>query len=128
MSASIEISTLVIAGIGGTAAALVAGAITSWNQHKQRQLELLKHQRELIFKTAFEHWKEYAKITAQTGNYIEPLDLSVIHMVALVEAAFGKELNVRNLKERLEQSSAIINAAQDYYLSIKQPVRAATAR
>ena len=119
---SIDPSLVAVAAVSGIVGALVTAGINAWGQHKQRQLELVKHQRELVFKTAFEHWKEHSKITAQHKGYIEPFDLSVIHMVALAEAAFSGPLTAENLKQRLEDSSKIVHAAQDYYLSIK-PVR-----
>jgi len=117
---AIDTSLVAVAAVSGMAGALLTSVINAWSQHKQRKFDLIKHQRELIFKTAIEHWKENSKITAEHQGFIEPIDLSVVHIAVLSSAVFDEQLNADNIKKRLEENSKIIHASQEYYFSIKK--------
>jgi gas vesicle protein len=104
------IGTLAGAFIGSLSALLI-----TWITKRSEER---KHFRELVIKTALEHYKEQvevSKIQRQTHPVqILPLDIYIIHMLKFSELALIKKIDTSNVEKILAEAEEITNIAIKY--------------
>jgi len=95
----------VIAALGGS---FIAGFFATINSFISKRSEEKRHFRELVVKTAADHWNRVAEISVATK--MPPLSTYIIHTVQMCDLAFSKKLTAKNIGPKLEEMSLLMDA------------------
>lgn len=99
----------VIGTLGGT---FIGGLFTAVATLINKQSEEKRHFRELVVKTASEHWSRVAQLP--TTKSIPPLTDYIVHTVKMCDLVFNKELTSKNVKPKLEEISALMDVLHEH--------------
>lgn len=98
--------------------AITATYLTNRHNLKMTRLtkesEERKHQKELVFNAAIENWKQMKDvIQSKGGGRWDPLDVFLIHMLALSDVVFDPTTSPENLKQRLNEAHRLVQIAEE---------------
>ena len=87
-----------------------------------KESEERKHQKELVFKAAIENWKQTAELNRQARRpgRLMPLDVFLVHMVALSDLLFDPKLSPDMLKTRMAEIEKLTLAMES---TVKDPYK-----
>ena len=110
---------VLLSAIISSASALAAVMITNhYNMRTTRltkESEERKHQKELVFKAAIENWKQTYELMKTSGlpnKMMAPLDVFLVHMVALSDAIFDPNLSADTLRARLAEVTRLTDIVE----------------
>jgi gas vesicle protein len=95
----------VVSGITGAASAL----LVTWLNKKSEER---RHYRELVVKTAVEHWGQVADYSR--GNIMPPLDDYILHMKQVADLMTDPKLSAENVVEKLKKINAFRDRVIEY--------------
>ena len=96
-----------LAVFGTLGGAFIAGFFTAIAAFINKRSEEKRHFRELVVKTAAEHWKHVAEIS--TASKMPPLTDYIVHTVKMCDLALNTKLTAENIKPKLDEISALMD-------------------
>jgi len=93
---------------GALVGALSATAIAFINKKSEEK----KHFRELVVKTAAEHWRHVSQISA--SNRMPPLTDYIVHTAKMCDLILNKNLDKSNIQSRLEELDEVMIALEKH--------------
>lgn len=101
-----------IAVFGTLGGAFIGGLFTAIAAFINKRSEEKRHFRELVVKTAAEHWKNVAEMSTTTK--MPPLTDYIVHTVKMCDLALNNELTSKNVKPKLEEISALMDVLYEH--------------
>ena len=118
-----QLDAITAALIGGAIGSGVAGLFTIIGQFLTRRSEERRHLLDVCFKTAVENWKRDSEIALEASKgrrgtlALSPLDLYIIHTLALSKIIANKRLSQ---EEILDKWSCIAAATREAFKKAEQ--------
>lgn len=107
-----------IAVIGALGGAFIAGLFATITSFINKKSDEKRHFRELVIKTASEHWNKVAEIS--TAAKMPPLSTYIINTVQICELALNRKLTAQNIKIELERMSSLMDVMLEHSASINK--------
>lgn len=107
-----------IAVIGTLGGAFIAGFFATIVSFINKRSEERRHFRELVVKTASDHWAHVASIS--TATKMPPLSTYIINTVQICDLALNKKLTAKNIKPKLEEMSSLMDVMLSHSAAIRE--------
>ncbi|MDP2231187.1 hypothetical protein [Methylotenera sp.] len=106
--------------IGTLGGAFIVALSTTIISIVNKRSEEKKHFRELVVKTASEHWLNVAQIT--TATTMPPLTDYIVHTVKMCDLALNNKLTSENVKTKLHEISNLMDILNDHAKNVSKKV------
>lgn len=93
---------------GGFVAGLFSAIIAFINKRSEER----RHLRELIVKTAADHWKLVSEVAA--SNVMPPLSSYIVHTAMMCDLILNKKINAENIQTKLKEVDAVMDIVHDH--------------
>lgn len=118
--------------LGTLTGALITGLFLYLTNKTNKQSEERKHHKELIFKTAFDSWKQRTDIAIEKmksghSSKILPLDSHIINLMAFSKTFSDKTISKDTVLKELEKIDEINDIVEKYYLT-KHPHKKSSSK
>ena len=113
-----DFNTTEIAVIGTLGGAFIAGLFATITSFINKRSEEKKHFRELVVKTASDHWNRVATIS--TATIMPPLSAYIINTVQICDLALNKKLTAKNIMPKLEEMSSLMDMMLSHSAAIRK--------
>lgn len=107
-----------IAVIGTLGGAFIAGLFSALTVFINKKSEEKRHLRELVIKTASDHWKHVAEISSATK--MPPLSTYIVNTVQMCDLALNKKLTPETVRKKLEESSSVMDVMLSHSAEISK--------
>ena len=105
----------VIGTLGGAFVGALSSTIISMVNKRSDEK---RHFRELVVKTASEHWRHVAEIS--TAKTMPPLTDYIVHIVKMCDLALNDKLTADNVKPKLQEISALMDILYEHAKNVSK--------
>jgi hypothetical protein len=105
-----------LAVFGTLGGAFIAGLFAAIAAIINKRSEEKRHFRELVVKTAAEHWRLVAEIS--TASKMPPLTTYIVHTVKMCDLALNTKLTAANIKPKLDEITALLDVMYEHSANV----------